>query len=151
MVNFFMNIGEVFFYLGKSTFSILAFSCGFVKVVSQQSELCVFRCADFGWRTFYYLEEKMFDFICLVVIVADGFLVGKLLGAISKGVFGDKPLGRLIRLIASLGGGIGYSMWAAHIGYGDSDISLGLGAAIIFGPVAILGLLCLLAYIFEGK
>ena len=50
---------SVYFYLGKNTGSVLhgvyVMWNGFV---CRQSESCVFRCADFGWRTFYFTEEK---------------------------------------------------------------------------------------------
>jgi len=44
------------FYFGKNTFSLLAFSCSLSEVVSQQSELCVFR-AQLRLRTFYFLGD----------------------------------------------------------------------------------------------
>ena len=46
---------SVFIFFGKNAFSILAFSCGLLKVVSQQSELCVFRCVASAAHFFIFM------------------------------------------------------------------------------------------------
>jgi len=43
-LNIWTNYGRRVFIFGKNAFSILTFSCSLSEVVSQQAELCVFRC-----------------------------------------------------------------------------------------------------------
>ena len=45
----------MYFYLGKNTDALFAYTFGrFCRFVWRQSELCVFQCVSFGWRTFLF-------------------------------------------------------------------------------------------------
>ena len=53
-LNIWTNYRRGVFNFGKNTFSILAFSCSLSEVVSQQSELCVFRAMTSVVALFYF-------------------------------------------------------------------------------------------------
>ena len=59
--------GSVFPY-GKNTCSCFAFSCGLSKVVSQQSELCVFRCVASAAHLFIFGGSRNEKNTCHFVI-----------------------------------------------------------------------------------
>lgn len=89
--------------------------------------------------------------IFLLIIIFDGIVVGNLAAIICKKVFGDKPMGRLLRLIFSVGGGIGYAVMCLYLESGEifADISIGGFLLIVLAPVALVIILWVLDYMFS--
>lgn len=58
-LNIWTNYRRSVFCFGKSTLSILAFSCSLSEVVSQQSELCVFQCVASAAYFFFFIRRRV--------------------------------------------------------------------------------------------
>ena len=91
------------------------------------------------------------DLLFLILFIFDGMIVGKIISLICTYLFGDKPASRLIKLLLSIFGGVIYSVVCFNIGYGDNDISIGLGLVIFLAPVVVLLVLWILNYMFDNQ
>ena len=83
-----------------------------------------------------------------VIIILDVFIVGMLLFYISPAIFGDSPLARLLQIVITAAGGLGYFILcaAANASY---SLSLFWGSVIFFGPIVLFLLALLLAYMYK--
>ena len=83
-----------------------------------------------------------------VIMIADVFIVGMFLFYISPVILGDSPMARLLQIVITAAGGLGYFILcsAANASY---NLSLFWGAIIFFGPIALFLLLLLLAYMYK--
>ena len=87
----------------------------------------------------------MFD----ILVIADGLIVGGFIFLLIGSLFGDKPLVRLLKLLLGIFAGVGYLMLCVAIN--TSDINMFIGCIILFGPVALMVILCLVYYMFKDK
>ena len=92
----------------------------------------------------------MFDILFLLVAIFDGVIVGYFLAFLCKLIFGDNPLGRLLKLIASIGGGVGYSVWVLSTGISDDGTMAGF-LILTFAPIAVALILAIIGYMFDDK
>lgn len=92
----------------------------------------------------------MFKVLALLILVADGMIVGKFLSFLIKTFLKDSPFSRLLNVLALIIGGGGYFFYAGYIAF-VADVSMVYGAVIVFGPVGITALLLLIAYMFGQK
>ena len=86
----------------------------------------------------------------LVVAIADGFIVGFSFKFLCELILGDKPIARLLRLIISIGAGIGYTIWVLSYLNGTEGTILG-GLILCFAPIVLMIILLIIGYMFNGK
>ena len=91
----------------------------------------------------------MFDFLFLAAVIFDGLIVGFFLAILCKLIFGDNPLGRLLKLIISVGAGIGYSIWVLAVGNSDEGTMAGF-LILTFAPIAVVLILAIIGYMFDN-
>ncbi len=93
------------------------------------------------------------ELFLLVVSILDAIIIGFIVALICRKLFGDGPLARLLRLVLCIAGGGAYAFFCLNVLFGEigEDMSLGTGAFIIFAPVALVLILMVVAYMFNGK
>ena len=74
------------------------------------------------------------DLIFLAIAIFDGIIVAMFIAALAMRLFGDSPIARLLRLILSIGSGIGYFLLRAHLGWGETNASMGAFFGSILTP-----------------
>lgn len=93
----------------------------------------------------------MLNLILLAICIADGILVFKVLKAVLFGAFGDSKIFRTIKIFFAFPCGVGYTCFALYIGLVSYNVSMLMGAVIIFAPLGIFTALCIFGYIKDGK
>ena len=93
----------------------------------------------------------LFELFFLLIVIFDGVIIGNIIKLISIHLFGDTPSARLIRLILSVCGGIGYVYWCFNLLFGETDMSDGLALFIVFAPVTLLIILKIIDYMYSGS
>ena len=86
----------------------------------------------------------------LLVAIVDGLIVGYFLASLCKLLFGDNPFGRLLKLIVSVGIGIGYSIWVLSVGNGTEGTIAGF-LILAFAPIALVLILAVIGYMFDQE
>ena len=86
----------------------------------------------------------------VLVAIFDGIIVGYFLASLCKLLFGDNPLGRLLKLIVSIGAGGGYSIWVLNVDNGTEGTILGF-LILNFAPIAIVLILAIIGYMFDTR
>lgn len=84
-------------------------------------------------------------------MVFDGIIVGMFIAALIEGFVGNTPLARLLRLVVSIGCGIGYFLLCTHIGWGEFSGSLGVGLIVMLLPVGAIIVLKVIDYMYSGQ
>ncbi len=92
----------------------------------------------------------MIDLLFLVAAIFDGLIVGVFLATLCKLILGDKPLARLLKLIVSVGAGIGYSIWVLSVGGSDEGTMAGF-LILTLAPIALVFILAIIGYMFNEK
>ncbi len=92
----------------------------------------------------------MFEFIFLVIAIIDGMFVGFSLKYLCELILGNKPIARLLKLLVSVGAGIGYFLWVICT-YESTEVSMVGGLFIIFTPIALFLILAIIAYMFKKE
>lgn len=93
----------------------------------------------------------MLNLLLLAICFCDGVLIFQLLKSVLIAALGDSKSFRMLKIFALFPCGVGYTMFALHTGLVASDVSFLFGLCVIFGPVAIVGIISILAYIRQGK
>ena len=89
------------------------------------------------------------DLIFLVIALFDGIIVAMFVATLVMELFGDSPFARLLRLVLSIGSGIGYFFWCVHLGWGETDASLGTFLLVFLLPVGLIGILKIIEYMYR--
>lgn len=91
------------------------------------------------------------DLLFLLLSIFDGIIVGTIIAAISKWLFGNSPFARLIRLLLCLGGGFAYAAMCLNFGYSDVDITMGTFLFVVFAPIVLVVIALIVAYMFNNN
>lgn len=92
------------------------------------------------------------ELLFFLAYIFDGLIVGLLVFCVMGWMIGDKPLARLIKLLFGVAAGIGYWLLCVYMhGSDSSSMSMGLFLFVVFAPIALLAILWLINYMFEGK
>lgn len=92
----------------------------------------------------------MFDILFLIAAIFDGLVVGYFLAGLCKLLFGDNPFSRLLKLIVSIGAGVGYSIWVLSVGTSDEGTMTGF-LILTFAPIVIVIILAIIGYMFNTE
>lgn len=93
----------------------------------------------------------MFDLFSIAICICDGILIYKILKAALFRVLGDSKIFRAIKLFIAFPCGVAYAYLAMYVGFISYGTSLILGGIVIFGPVGLFTILCIIGYIKGGK
>lgn len=74
------------------------------------------------------------DLIFLAITFFDGIIVAMFIAALAMRLFGDSPIARLLRLVLSIGGGIGYFFSVRTPRMGRNKRKYGYFSGSIFAP-----------------
>ena len=89
------------------------------------------------------------DLIFLAIAIFDGIIVAMFVAALVMKLFGDSPFARLLRLVLSIGSGIGYFLWCGHLGWGETDASMGTFLLAFLLPVGLIGVFKVIEYMYK--
>ena len=89
-------------------------------------------------------------FFWLLVAIVDGLIVGYFLASLCKLLFGDNPFSRLLKLIVSVGAGIGYFIWVLSTANGTEGTIAGF-LILAFAPIVLVLILAIIGYIFDQE
>ena len=92
----------------------------------------------------------MFKILFFLIAISDGMIVGFFLAYLCKLIFGDNPLGRLLKLIGSIVAGVGYAIWVISVGNSDEGTMAGF-LILTFAPIVIVLILAIIGYMFNTK
>ena len=92
----------------------------------------------------------MFELLFLAAAIFDGLIVGFFLANLCKLILGDNPLGRLIKLIVSVGAGVGYCIKVLSVGNSDEGTMEGF-LILTFAPIVVMIILAIIGYMFNGE
>lgn len=93
----------------------------------------------------------MFELFALLIMIIDGMVIGFIVALLCRLLLGDTPFARLIRLLLSIAAGVGYFLLCIHIGWGETNISLGEGTFVFLFPIGILTILKVVEYMYKDK
>lgn len=93
----------------------------------------------------------MLNLLLLAICFCDGVLIFQLIKSLLIGALGDSKSFRMLKIFVAFPCGVGYTFFALHTGLVESNVSFLFGLCVIFGPVAIVGVIAILAYIRQGK
>lgn len=86
--------------------------------------------------------------IMMIICAVDGIVIGMALSGVVKQVLAEKPLGRLLNVLAWIAGIVYFLLALATL---ESDMNFTLAMIIVFAPTAIGLLLGLITYVFFGN
>lgn len=91
------------------------------------------------------------DLLFLLLFIFDGITVGTIVAMICKFFLGNTPVARLIKLLLSVASGGLYSFMCFYIAYGENDVSMGAGLAIMLAPLVIFIVVCIIGYMYKDE
>ena len=89
------------------------------------------------------------DLIFAVIAIFDGIIVGMFVAMLVMKVLGDSPLARLLRLVLSISCGIGYFLLCAHLGWGETNATMGTFWTVFLLPVGFVAVLKVIDYMYK--
>lgn len=93
----------------------------------------------------------MMNLILLATCFLDGILIYLTLKSLFIGAMGDTKAFRLLKLFVAFPCGVAYTIFALNTGLLAENISFFFGCAVIFGPIAIVGIAAIIKHIHTGK
>ena len=83
------------------------------------------------------------------LLIGSGIIVGMMLWALCAFLFGDSPIARFVKLVASVVGGFAYVVLMIAVNDYAIVVADWLAVVILFGPAAIFVILLILNYMFK--
>lgn len=94
----------------------------------------------------------MFGLFMYAVAIFDGLMVGVMIATIISRTLGDRPIARIIRVLAGIVAGGGYSFWCFSLLMSTSpDLDTNFVLMVMFVPVGLFLILKLLEYAFKKE
>ena len=91
------------------------------------------------------------DLLFLILSVFDGMVIGALVFRVIKLLLGDKPFAKLIKLLFGGASGIAYAVLCLQLGYGETEIGMGVFLFLLFAPIAVIALFGIISYMYKDK